>query len=103
MSSAARAFADYGHASPVLRAAAYRRSDFVTVFWRSTVNERDVHLEHQAVAKLVRQSLVREVVFRYDEQPRSFFVYAVNYAWANAACGFGKRVEVIDERIGQRA
>jgi len=103
MSRAARSFADYSHASSILGAAAYRRLDLGSVFRHATVGERNVLLEYQAITKLARQSLVREVVFRYDQQPRCFFVYAVNYTWANTACGFRKRVEVIDERIGERA
>jgi hypothetical protein len=99
----ARASAKHCHASAVMRAAPYTSIYLASLLRHPPVNERKVRLEDLPVAKLVRQSLVRQVIFSYDKQAGCLFINSMNDAGANAARRFRERVEVIDESVGKRA
>ena len=62
MSRSAGASSKHGHARAVVPAASNPRFDFVSLPGHPAINQRDVPLEDLPVAKLVRQSLVRNVV-----------------------------------------
>lgn len=58
--------AEHRHAGPVVRAATYAGFDLSPPLRHSTIDERDIHLEDEAVSELVRQLLVRQVILRND-------------------------------------
>src|SRR5262249_4122494 len=65
---------EHGHPRAIARISADTRVDFVSILTHSAVDEGFVLLENRAIVKLIRESFVRQIVFRDDKQTRGVFV-----------------------------
>ena len=103
MRCAAGSASKHRHSSSIIAAAPDASLDLAALLRHPSVDQRDVHFEHLAVAKLVRQAFVRAVVLCDDQQAGSFFVDSMDDARPGTSRLPGQLVEVMHERVRKRA
>src|SRR6185369_14986075 len=67
VSRPARSPLQHRHASPVVRAASNASFDLSALVGEAAIDEGDVQLVHLPLAKLIRQSLMCEIILRNDK------------------------------------
>src|SRR5690242_13554217 len=73
---------EHGHSRSIVGSPADSSFNLSAFLSHPTVDKRHVHLEHRALAKLIRQSLMRDIVLRNDQQARRVFVQTMDDAWS---------------------
>lgn len=90
------------HARPIRRVTRKRLIDAARIRRDSSMDQRDIRLEHRTRAKLIRKILERGIRLRNDQQPRRIAIESMNNPGPHVAC-VRQLLEMICECIGERA